>query len=306
MKNQEITIKDCLPLVNGLWTHINYDFPDIFDIDASQLDILFLSSYSMRTPAPILHVLHDDTVQLPLSSQEMDSLAGIIIGMYKHKWDKLMEVATAEYDPIHNYYDSLTETIEYSENVDNSKSASGSHNDTRTDNLTETRNLTNTNTDTYNRTDASTDTRTITETHNMSNSGSNSDNNNVFGFNSASAVGESTSSGTNSNLESGSITTEHSGTLSTSQTGTIGSSGSEGGTISNTGTQQNIGSNTNSETGSNDTVGEKTRDYTKTGNIGNISTQKLLNEELELWKYNFICEIMRDVAGLITLPIYSH
>lgn len=306
MTNQEITIKDCLPLVNGLWSHINYSFPEIFDIDASQLDILFLSSYSMRTPAPLVHVIHDSTVQLPLSSEELDTLAGIINGMYKHKWDKLMEVAVAEYDPIHNYYDSLSETIEYSEDVDTSKTETGSHTDTRTDNLTETRNLQKGNTDTFNKTDTTTDTRTITETHNMNNSGSNNNQDNIYGFNSSTAVGEGNSSGSNSNLETGTITDAHSGTMSVAQTGTIQSAGTEGGNITNTGTQQNVGNSSNSETGSNDTVGERSREYTKTGNIGNISTQKLLNEEIELWKYNFICEIMRDVAGTITVPIYSH
>ena len=306
MMNQEITIKDCLPLVNGLWSHINYSFPDIFDIDASQLDILFLSSYSMRTPSPLLHVIHDSTVQLPLSSQELDTLAGIINGMYKHKWDKLMDVAVAEYDPIHNYYDSLSEIVQYSEDVDISKTGTGSHTDTRTDNLTETRNLQKGNTDTFNKTDTTTDTRTITETHNMNNSGSNSSEDNIYGFNSSTAVGDSNSSGSNSNLETGTITDVHSGTMSVAQTGTIQSAGSETGTVANTGTQQNVGNSSSSESGSNDTSGERSREYVKTGNIGNISTQKLLNEEIELWKYNFICEIMRDVAGTITLPIYSH
>ena len=304
--NTEITIKECLPLVNGLWSHINYSFPEIFDIDASQLDILFLTSYSMRTPAPLLHVIHNSEVQLPLSSEELEVLAGIINGMYKHKWDKLMDVATAEYDPIHNYYDSLTETIEYSEEVDSSKSGSGSHTDTRTDNLTETRNLQNGNTDTFNKTDTVTDSRTITDTHNLSNSGSHSSNDNIYGFNSSTAVGDSNTSGTDSNLESGTITEGHSGNMSTAQTGTIQSAGSETGTVANSGTQQNAGNSSSSETGSNDTSGERSREYVKTGNIGNISTQKLLKEEIELWKYNFICEMMRDVAGTITLPIYSH
>ena len=301
-----LKIKDCLPPLNGLWEHINYDFPDIFDVDPSQLDILFLSSWSMRTAAPLLLVLKTDNNRSLLNDSELTNLAGIINGMYKHKWDKLMAVAVSEYDPIHNYYDSLSETIEYSEDVDITKAGTGSHTDTRTDNLTETRNLTHSNTDTYNKTDATTDTRSNTETHNMSNSGSDSNNNNIYGFNSSTAVGDRTASGTNSNLESGTITNVHSGGESTSQTGTIGSSSTDGGTLSNTGTQQNSGSNSNSETGSNDTVGERSRSYTKTGNIGNISTQKLLNEEIELWKYNFICEMMRDVAGLISLPIYEH
>ena len=266
-------IKDCLPLVNGLWYYIDYQFPEIFDIDSSQLDVLFLSNWSMRTAAPILNVLHDDDDSTMLTTTELENLAGIVNGMYKHKWDKMMAVAEMEYDPIHNYHDHLVEGIEYTEGIDRSKSGSGSNNNTRTDNLSET----------------VTDARTITDTHNMGYSGSNSDNNGVYGFNSSNSVGSSTSSGTNSNTESGTIATVHSGNLTTADTGT----------------QQNYGSNSYSGTEGEDTEGTKTREYTKTGNIGNISTQKLLNEELDLWKYNFLCEMMRDVANFVSLPIYE-
>lgn len=330
-------IKDCLPLVNGLWTHINYDFPDIFDIEPSQLDILFLSNWSMRTAAPIMNVIHSDEYTSMLNDEELTNLAGIVNGMYKHKWDKLMAVALAEYDPIHNYSDHLIETVEYSEGVDGTKSASGSNSSTRTDNLTRTESGGRGYTDTYNVTDTETDnlstsnsktgsenltdTRSSTETRNLSNTGSNSSAENIFGFNSSTAVGDKTGSGSNSGSETGTIGISHTGGTSTgtiesgseTKTGTVtnAKTGTEGrsysGTLTeeNTGTQGNIGSSTNSETTSNDTEGERTREYTKTGNIGNISTQKLLNEELDLWKYNFICEIMRDVVGLITLPIYE-
>lgn len=362
-------IKDCLPLVNGLWAHINYEFPEVFDIDPSQLDILFLSNWSMRTAAPIMNVIHSDEHTSMLNDEELTNLAGIVNGMYKHKWDKLMAVALAEYDPIHNYSDHLIEEIEYSEDVDGTKSESGSNSSTRTDNLsrtetggrgyTDTYNITNrethdtSNTTTYNTTNTETnnitisksnsgienltDTRSSTETRNLSNSGSNSGAENLFGFNSSDAVGDRTNSGSSSGSETGTIGVSHTGGTSTttSETGSEGKTGTvadaktgtetdaktgtvtdaktgtEGRTYSgtlteqNTGTQGNVGTSTNSETTSNDTAGEKTREYTKTGNIGNISTQKLLNEELDLWKYNFICEIMRDVVGLITLPIYE-
>ena len=76
-------------------------------------------------------------------------------------------------------------------------------------------------------------------------------------------------------------------------------------TTTNSGTQANSGSNSYSETEGKDTEGGRTREYTKTGNIGNISTQKLLNEEIDLWKYNFLCEMMRDVANFVSLPIYE-
>lgn len=240
-----LKIKDCLPLVNGLWSKINYDFPEAFEVDSSQLDIMFLSNWGLRTPAPIMHVIHDSEVELPLSEQELETLAGIINGMFKHRWDKLMNVAMMEYDPIHNYNDHLVESIEYGEEVDGSKTGSGSTS------------------------------KNETETHNMNNSGNTSGQDNIYGFNSSTAVGEGNNSGTSSNLESGTITDVQSGTSS------------------------------NSETSSNDTTGQRSREYTKTGNIGNISTQKLLNEEIDLWKYNFIYEIMRDVANFVSLPIYE-
>lgn len=266
-------IKDCLPITNGIWSKINYEFPEIFDVDASQLDIMFLSNWSMRTAAPILSFIHSDDTTSMLTDEELTQLAGIINGMFKLKWDKMMAVAELEYDPIHNFSDHLVESVEYGEEVDRTKSSSGSNSSTRTDNLSE----------------GVTDARSIAESRNLTNSGSNNSNTGVYGFNSSTSVGEGTASGSNSNTESGTITTTHSGTLTTT----------------NTGTQTNAGSNTYSETAGDDTSGERSREYTKTGNIGNISTQKLLKEELDLWRYNFICEIMRDVANFVSLPIYE-
>ena len=266
-------IKDCFPLVNGLWAHINYPFPEIFDVNPSQLDVLFLSNWSLRTTAPIIGMIHESEMTDVLSDTELTTLAEIVNGLYKHKWDKMMAVAELEYDPIHNYHDHLVETVGYSEEVDRTKSSSGSNSNTRTDNLSE----------------VSTDGRTITENRNVTNSGSNSNETGIYGFNSSSSVGQNDGSGSNSNTESGTVTTTHSGNLTTT----------------NSGTQSNAGSNTYSETSGDDTSSERNREYTKTGNIGNISTQKLLNEELDLWRYNFICEMMRDVANFVSLPIYE-
>lgn len=379
-----VKIKDCFPLVNGLWTHINYDFPDIFDIEPSQLDVLFISNWGERIPAPLVKILHKAPT-VDLTSPELTQLADILTGMYKHKWDKMMAVAQAEYDPIHNYYDHLEENIEYSEEVDGTKSLTGSHSNTRTDNLqeveadsrvitdtrdidksttdgriiTETRDIDKTTTDarqvqetknlteleTRNLTELETDDKTQLETRNLSKSGNGSENDEVYGFNSSTGVGDRDIFTADSNSETGTITTTNTGTVSTGNTGTVNTTntgtdtkvnsgtlteGEDGSirtthsgalteaeddtfrsthsgniTTNNTGTQTDAGSNTSSETSGNDTAGEKAREYTKTGNIGNISTQKLLNEELELWKYNFLYEMMRDVAKCITLPIYE-
>lgn len=268
-----VKIKECLPIVNGLWSHINYDFPDIFDIDASQLDVLFLSNWSMRTAAPLLNVLHSGEGSM-LSSEELNELADIIKGMYSHKWDKMMEVAEMEYDPIHNFSDEVSETVEYGEQVNSSKIGGNSTSNTRTDNLTET----------------ATDGRTLTETRNLAEGRNGSREDGIFGFNSDESVGSSDGSNSETITDNGTVTTAHSGNMTTA----------------NTGTQANSGSSTYSDSEGRGTAGSKSRERSRTGNIGNISTQKLLNEELNLWNYRFIYEMMRDVAEFITLPIYDY
>lgn len=295
-------IKDCLPLVNGLWSKINYTLPEVFNLTPSQLDVIFLSNWAERFVAPIVNVVRESSHDgEKLSNEELTKLASIIKGMYSHKWDKIFAVAVAEYDPLHNYYDELSEHVTYGEENAGSKSSTGSNNNTRTDNLSESKSGSSTRTD--NLSEIKTDARQVQETRNLANTGTDSSQAGIYGFNSSTAVGDSNASGSNSGSETGTITTVNSGNITTANTGTQGNSSSE--TTTNTGTQANVGSNTYSESNGNATMGEKTREYTKTGNIGNISTQKLLNEELDLWKYNFILEMMRDVVEFITLPSYE-
>lgn len=81
---------------------------------------------------------------------------------------------------------------------------------------------------------------------------------------------------------------------------------------SNTGTQRNAGSET--------TTGSNTREIDETtttggddhreregkhfGNIGNLTSQKMLKEEIELWKWNYVQSILEDARDFLTLPVY--
>lgn len=40
------------------------------------------------------------------------------------------------------------------------------------------------------------------------------------------------------------------------------------------------------------------------GNIGNLTSQKMLNEEIELWKWNYVQSILEDARDFLTLPVY--
>lgn len=71
-------------------------------------------------------------------------------------------------------------------------------------------------------------------------------------------------------------------------------------TVNNTNTRDL----TDTETGTDTTAGENTRKLTRTGNIGTNTFQNLLQQERNLWMYNFFEQIFKDVDSVLTIPIY--
>lgn len=48
----------------------------------------------------------------------------------------------------------------------------------------------------------------------------------------------------------------------------------------------------------------RARKYIHKGNIGNFTPQQLISQEIDLWRWNFIEEVLDDVKTFITIPIY--
>lgn len=119
-------------------------------------------------------------------------------------------------------------------------------------------------------------TRTDDLSETSSTSSNQNNNNSVFAFNSETAVPTDTSSGT-----SGDNTT-----------------------VVNTGTVTVSGSENHSDTITEENSNSKTRSGRHSGNIGNITTQQFIREEISTWKWNFVNEVIRDVINEIALPIY--
>lgn len=61
---------------------------------------------------------------------------------------------------------------------------------------------------------------------------------------------------------------------------------------------------TDTETGTDTTAGNNTRKLTRTGNIGTNTFQNLLQQERNLWMYNFFEQVFKDVDSVLTIPIY--
>lgn len=254
------------------------------------------------------------------------------------------DTKTIEYGKVDTLSKTRTDNLSESTDVDNDTTVTRTNNLTeletralnntsqRTDNLTET--------DAYGKTSTRTDNlHEVSGTDTTSSdSGSNADN--IFGFNSANAVAANTGSNSNSGSSNVDSTVDNTGTQAVAEggsdtktnTGTQSTSGSDTGTVTtaNTGTMQNVtdgtvssvktntgtvqtaqtdtlsGVDTTRETGTSHDVESTGRDREGRhfGNIGNLTSQKQIKEEIELWKWRYVNEILSDVSDFCCIPVY--
>ena len=152
--------------------------------------------------------------------------------------------------------------------------------------------------------------------------------NNLWGFNSTTSVPSDMADGsaTNENTATRNLTETETGTDTTDRTNTdtYNRSYTESGTdttdrtntdtynrsYTETGTDTTERTNTDTynrsytETGTDTTSGKSSRKLTRTGNIGTNTFQNLINQERDLWKWNFYEQVFRDVDSVLTIPIY--
>lgn len=303
-------MRTVIPMINGLFSRMNsYTFKA--DLSKSQLDTIFYANYGRRNPTPIVDVIaekHNAELTETLPDSALNELAGLLLAMYKPKWDKLGEIYDIEYDPIHNYLDEWEDELEENksgtENVDSEKveelNTTRTDSFTRTDNLSEniTRNLGNSN--------QRTDNLTELETRNLTQSNSSSDADNVFAFDSNSAVPKRSGSESGSGSDTGTLTTANTGTqtITGTETGTVGTTNS--GTQTNAGTRGMSGDVTTTidEDKASSEDREQSRSGRHIGNIGNLTSQKQLQEEIDLWKWNYMRSILQDAADFLCVKVY--
>lgn len=61
---------------------------------------------------------------------------------------------------------------------------------------------------------------------------------------------------------------------------------------------------TDTETGTDTTAGTSSRKLTRTGNIGTNTFQNLIQQERNIWMYDFFEQVFKDVDSVLTIPIY--
>ncbi len=261
------------------------------------------------------------------------SVSGLVLSKFSKNWAKLYETLNLEYNPINNY--DMKE--EATDTRDNTRTPNLNRSTTRTPDLTEkntrteTPGVTTITTRTPDLTETTDETRTpdLTETTDETRTPDLTDvekvenrvadtENNIFGFDSAAAVPSDTSKTT----ENGQTTKTTTGTETDNTTRT------------NTGTEKNAGTKTTSgtetleesHTGANETVdttektgtetvdesetgNEKTNEttthkLTRSGNIGVTTSQQMIQSERDLWIWNFVDTVCRDLDSVLTCNIW--
>ena len=236
------------------------------------LDIAYLDGHSgERFCSNIINRRLDDSSVL--SSDNRTLISNILWAMFGIQWTRLWAtMKPTEYDPLTNYQ--MQETME------------GTENSTRTPNLTKGDTGTVQTTGQDKRTPNLT--RNGTGTVNDNGSATNTNQNGIWGFNSSTSVPSDMSDGTatNENTTTRDLTETETGTDTTDRTNT------------------DTYNRSYTETGTDTTAGTSSRKLTRTGNIGTNTFQNLLQQERNIWMYDFFEQVFKDVDSVLTIPIY--
>lgn len=296
------------------------------------LDIAYLDGHSgERFCSNIINRRLDDSNVL--SSDNRTLISNILWSMFGIQWTRLWAtMKPTDYDPLTNYQ--MQETEEGTSNSvrtpDLTKGDTGtvqsSGQDTRTPNLTKG----DTGTVQSSGQDTRTPNLTKTDTGTMKDDGSatNTNQNNLWGFNSSTAIpsdmtdGSATSESTTTRdlteKETGTETTNRentdtynreytekgSDTTERSNIDTYNREYTEKGTDTTDRTNTDTYNREYTEKGTDTTVGTSSRKLTRIGNIGTNTFQNLLQQERNIWMYDFFERVFKDVDSVLTIPIY--
>lgn len=269
--NKMIDVYSNYPTDGGVFSPM-VSAPWVDTMSGTNLDILYLDGHSGERYCSnfINHRLNDSSF---LSSDNRTLISNILWAMFGIQWTRLWAtMKPVDYEPLTNY--KMQETVEGTESStrtpDLTKGDTGtvqtSGQDKRTPNLI----------------------RNGTGTVNDNGSATNTNQNGIWGFNSSASVPSDMSDGTatNENTTTRDLTETETGTDTTDRTNT------------------DTYNRSYTETGTDTTAGTSTSKLTRTGNIGTNTFQNLLQQERNIWMYDFFEQVFKDVDSVLTIPIY--
>lgn len=302
----------------GIFTLIasqGHTFPDKL-VEDFETESALTTTLDIMANQRFAHRLVSDPIMQFYDQEDWDDEEGAyklviaeqIWALYHKKWERLTEVMYLEYDPIHNFYDKLDETTTTAEDETTTDDIDKTYIKVETKDLVASRlnaklgDKRNTGTEQNQRTDNLNERSgyTVGVSHQDSNS------NNIYGFNSQTPVGADTSGGSSSDNTVQDFHKDNRGTQTNVRTDNLQETNteSEQGNENQTVSTNSSDTQTDDRTSVRDLDGTRERHMVRLGNIGNLTTQALINQEIELWRWNVINEMVNDVKEFGTLPIY--
>lgn len=254
----------------GIFSNID-NLPWSSVMTGDQMDTLYFDTHSGErfSSRIITRRVGDDS---SLSSADRKTIATLVYARFRTQWSRLWATMNPTFDPLTNY--KMEETVE------------GTESSTRTPDLTKGDTGTVQTTGQDKRTpDLS---RKGTGTVKDDGSATNNNQNGIWGFNSSTSVPSDMSDGTatNENTTTRDLTETETGTDTTDHTNT------------------DTYNRSYTETGTDTTAGTSSHKLTRTGNIGTNTFQNLLQQERNIWMFDFFEQIFKDVDSVLTIPIY--
>lgn len=133
-------VHEVIPLINGLFAHMDYTFWDFTD---DELEILMESRFGQRPVAPLLDIIQGPpenpcAPRPPLTDAQLTLLANIILKTFRNKWDRLGAIHSLEYDVLKNYLDEYQEVLRDDTDVSTERDVQRSGEDNELSRLTTT------------------------------------------------------------------------------------------------------------------------------------------------------------------------
>lgn len=266
------------------------------------MDDSYFTMYSGIKPPSEFVTLHLNPDQETANSL---TIARILYGIYGQNWTKLWEAFQTKYDPIENY--SMQETIESTNSSDRTIN--------RTNDLTSTVDGTEKQTSEQDGTQNATGSTTNDSTTDSNGSSSLEHGETItksaesdsftYSFNATEKVPVSSQTESGSDAHTGTdttTTTDHS-TVNSEGTTKTDSTDHTLGTIDTT--SKDVRADTTVEDTTDNVTGKEETITTRAGNIGVTTTQQMLQQEFEIWKWNFYFQVFEDVDRFLALSVYS-
>jgi hypothetical protein len=260
------------------------------DMDAIDYSLAYFMERSEKLAGPVALRFHEDS----------EKIAELLWLRYGESWKHFHELITLEYNPIENYNrdEQTSDLKEFTNKTDREINATSDSenlrtpylvyedNETRTPDLTHTTEITNTRTPNL--------TTTNTNTQNTTNS--------------TSAYDSSTFVNRDKTEVSVSGSQNQTGTETTKNTDTQKETGTEKRTNhrSETGNEKIVNETETAQSENVNNTGDEsfTRVSVIKGNIGVTTTQQMMQQEIEFWKWNFQEQMFHDIDKMLCLEIY--